>query len=329
MKRFFARRPDRPGAGWIRLLFTADLHGSNAAFRKLLSAAKIHRVQHVIVGGDLTGKAIVPIVKVDGRHEAWLFGHREEVETQAELRALRDKIGTVGFYDHVCAPDEARALDADPDALHRLFVEKMNARLREWLDLAGEHLAPLGVPVWVIPGNDDDPSVDPVLEASDHARMVDHRVVELDEDHELVSLGDTSMTPWACPRDYPEEHMYRVVDDLLSKVRQPETAIFNFHCPPRDTKIDQCPALNDRLEIVHQGGQVVTTSAGSAAIREGIERLQPLISLHGHIHEARGSHQIGRTIALNPGSEYAEGILKAAIVNLEPRRVKGYLLISG
>jgi uncharacterized protein len=324
----FSWRSDRPGQQWIRLLHTADLHGSNLAFRKFLGAVRQYHAQHALIGGDLTGKAIIPVVKQGGRYEAWLFGNQEVAETEAELRRLQEKIGDVGFYDHVCDAQEARELDADKERQHTLFVEKMNQRLTGWLVFACEFLEPLGVPLWLIPGNDDDFSVDPVLAGAEYARNVDHQIVELDG-HELVSMGDTSMTPWACPRDYPEEHMQRVVSELLGKVRDPGRAIFNFHCPPRDTKIDQCPALNDRLEVQHGGGQVVLASAGSAAIRKGIEDTQPLLSLHGHIHEARGVHWLGRTLALNPGSEYAEGTMKAAIVNLEPTRVKGYLLISG
>jgi Icc-related predicted phosphoesterase len=325
----FFRRADKPGVRSIRLLQAADFHGSNAAFRKFLSAIKQHNAQHAIITGDLTGKAIVPIIRDGGRYTSWLFGNREVLETDAELDRFRQKVGDVGMYDHVCDAEEARALDADADRLHALFVDKMNARLSEWLDLAGNYLAPLGVPLWVIPGNDDDRSVDPILDASEYARNVDHKVVELDEFHELVSLGDTSMTPWECPRDYPESHMVPTVKGLFEQVRNPEGAIVNMHCPPRDTAIDQAPSLNERLEIEFEGGQVVMASAGSAAIRSGLETLQPLLSLHGHIHEARGTTRIGRTLCLNPGSEYAEGIMKAAIINLEPTRVKGYLLISG
>lgn len=324
------RRADRPGpSGHIRLIQTADLHGSNAAFRKFLAAARQHGANHAIITGDLTGKAIVPIIRRNGRYEAWLFDNHEVLETEAELERFRARVGDVGMYDHVCEPEEARALQADPARLQALFVEKMNARLREWLDRAAEVLAPAGIPLWLIPGNDDDPSVDPVLAASEYARNVDHQVVELDEHHELVSMGDTSMTPWACPRDYPEAHMERMVDDLFGRVRNPAGAVVNMHCPPRDTKIDQCPALTKDLRIEYEAGQVLMTSAGSAAIRRGLERLQPVLSLHGHIHEARGVHRIGRTLCLNPGSEYAEGIMKASIVNLEPTRVKGYILISG
>ncbi|MEX1156138.1 MAG: metallophosphoesterase [Chloroflexota bacterium] len=325
----FFKRSETPGSGFLRIIQAADFHGSTMAWRKFMAAAKQHRAQHAIVSGDLTGKAIVPIIRRDHGYEGWLFGNRELAETDAELAALKAKIEKVGFYDHVCDLDEARALEADSDRLHRLFVEKMNDRLQSWLEFASEYLQPLGIPLWVIPGNDDDLSVDPILNAAQYARNVDHQVVEIDEHHELVSMGDTSMTPWECPRDYPEEHMRVAVRDLVERIRNPAGAIFNFHCPPFNTKIDQAPALKPNLEIVHEAGQVMMTSAGSSAIRKAIEEVQPLLSLHGHIHEARGVQKLGRTVALNPGSEYAEGVMKAAIVNLEPARVKGYLLISG
>lgn len=325
----FFKRSDKAGSGFVRIIQAADFHGSTAAWRKFMAAARQHSAQHAIVSGDLTGKAIVPIIHTNGHYEGYLFGNRVQAETEAELAAFRERIENVGFYDHVCELDEARALEADPARLHQLFVEKMNARLHGWLEFASEYLAPLGIPLWVIPGNDDDMSVDAILNAAQYARNVDHQVVELDEQHELVSMGDTSMTPWECPRDYPEEHMVAAVRDLVEQIRNPAGAIFNFHCPPFNTKIDQAPALTGDLEIVHEAGQVMMTSAGSPAIRRAVEEVQPLLSLHGHIHEARGVQKLGRTVALNPGSEYAEGVMKAAIVNLEPTRVKGYMLISG
>lgn len=325
----FFKRSDKAGSGFVRIIQAADFHGSTAAWRKFMAAAKQHNAQHAIVSGDLTGKAIVPIIHAGGRYEGHLFGNRVVAETDAELEAFRTRIENVGFYDHVCELDEARALDADAEALHELFVQKMNTRLEGWLEFASEYLQPLGIPLWVIPGNDDDQSVDPILNAAQYARNVDHQVVEIDEHHELVSMGDTSMTPWECPRDYPEEHMVTAVRDLVEQIKRPAGAIFNFHCPPFNTKIDQAPSLKENLEIEFEAGQVIMTSAGSPAIRRAVEEVQPLLSLHGHIHEARGVQKLGRTVALNPGSEYAEGIMKAAIVNLEPERVKGYMLISG
>jgi Icc-related predicted phosphoesterase len=325
----FFKRSDKAGSGFVRIIQAADFHGSTAAWRKFMAAAKQHNAQHAIVTGDLTGKAIVPIIHTNGRYEGYLFGNKVVAETQVELDAFRQRIENVGFYDHVSELDEARALETDAAALHELFVQKMNTRLASWLEFASEYLQPLGIPLWVIPGNDDDQSVDPILNAAQYARNVDHQVVEIDDDHELVSMGDTSMTPWECPRDYPEEHMVTAVRDLVEQIKRPAGAIFNFHCPPFNTKIDQAPSLKENLEIEFEAGQVIMTSAGSPAIRRAVEEVQPLLSLHGHIHEARGVQKLGRTVALNPGSEYAEGVMKAAIVNLEPERVKGYMLISG
>jgi Icc-related predicted phosphoesterase len=325
----FFKRSDKAGSGFVRIIQAADFHGSTAAWRKFMAAAKQHNAQHAIVSGDLTGKAIVPIIHTNGRYEGHLFGNKVVAETQVELDAFRQRIENVGFYDHVSELDEARALETDAAALHELFVQKMNTRLASWLEFASEYLQPLGIPLWVIPGNDDDQSVDPILNAAQYARNVDHQVVEIDDDHELVSMGDTSMTPWECPRDYPEEHMVTAVRDLVEQIKRPAGAIFNFHCPPFNTKIDQAPSLKENLEIEFEAGQVIMTSAGSPAIRRAVEEVQPLLSLHGHIHEARGVQKLGRTVALNPGSEYAEGVMKAAIVNLEPERVKGYMLISG
>lgn len=325
----FFKRSETPGSGFVRIVQAADFHGSTTVWRKFMAAVRQHGAQHAIVSGDLTGKAIVPIIRHADRWEGWLFGRREVAETEAELEAFKARIERVGFYDHVCELDEAKALEADADRLHALFVEKMDARLESWLAFGSEYLQPLGVPLWVIPGNDDDFSVDRILNGAQYARNVDHQVVEIDDHHELVSMGDTSMTPWECPRDYPESHMRVAVRDLVEKIRNPAGAIFNFHCPPFNTKIDQAPALKANLEIEHEAGQVLMTSAGSPAIRRAVEEVQPLLSLHGHIHEARGVQKLGRTVALNPGSEYAEGVMKAAVVNLEPARVKGYMLISG
>jgi Icc-related predicted phosphoesterase len=83
------------------------------------------------------------------------------------------------------------------------------------------------------------------------------------------------------------------------------------------------------LKIVAQGGQIVLKPAGSTAVRKFIEQVQPLVALHGHIHESAGHVRIGRTLCINAGSEYTEGIVKAALINLEDGKVKGHMLISG
>jgi len=65
------------------------------------------------------------------------------------------------------------------------------------------------------------------------------------------------------------------------------------------------------------------------AVREAIEKYKPLLGLHGHIHESRGVVNIGRTLCINPGSEYGEGIIRGAIVDLAKDKVLSYQLTSG
>ena len=71
------------------------------------------------------------------------------------------------------------------------------------------------------------------------------------------------------------------------------------------------------------------TPVGSTAVRELIERIQPVLALHGHIHESRGVANIGKTVAINPGSSYTEGVLQGVIVTLSGDKVVGQQLVTG
>jgi Icc-related predicted phosphoesterase len=76
-------------------------------------------------------------------------------------------------------------------------------------------------------------------------------------------------------------------------------------------------------------GGIEPAAVGSTAVREAIERHQPVLSLHGHVHESRGTAKIGRTLAINPGSEYNQGLLRGAIVQLNKGKVKMHQLTAG
>ncbi|MGW8249933.1 MAG: metallophosphoesterase family protein [Anaerolineales bacterium] len=142
-------------------------------------------------------------------------------------------------------------------------------------------------------------------------------------------MANANMTPWRCNRDIEEDALAEKLQQLASSLEKPHQAVMVLHVPPYDSGIDVCPELDENLQIVARGGQVMMKPVGSTSVRKVIEEVQPLLSLHGHIHEAAGHTRIGKTLAINAGSEYAEGILKAAIINLEPNRVKGHVLISG
>ncbi len=107
----------------------------------------------------------------------------------------------------------------------------------------------------------------------------------------------------------------------MAKVKNLETAVFCIHVPPYDTFIDQAPMLEDDLRIAVKGGHTHMIPVGSTAVRNIIEKYQPLVALHGHIHESPGRVKLGRTECLNPGSEYAEGILKGFLVELNGSKI--------
>jgi Icc-related predicted phosphoesterase len=60
-----------------------------------------------------------------------------------------------------------------------------------------------------------------------------------------------------------------------------------------------------------------------------IEKYQPLLTLHGHIHEGRGHSRIGKSLCINPGSSYEQGVLMGALVKLSKDKVEQFVLTQG
>ncbi|MGB9641287.1 MAG: metallophosphoesterase family protein [Anaerolineales bacterium] len=318
------------GSKTVRILYGSDFHGSELVFRKFLAAAMQYKANVLIVGGDVTGKAMIPVVNQgNGVYVGYLFGRKEEATTPEELERVKRDISNVGFYPIVLEKDEADELENDRQKLDARFEKEMQKRVREWMELAEEKLAPQNIHLYFMPGNDDLASIDAEIEGFEHVHNPDMRRYVIEGDYELYGNSNANMTPWACARDLEEADLAEKLNQLEKLIQNPEKAVCVLHVPPYNTTLDQCPELDKDLRIVTQGGQVVMKSAGSTAVRDFIERVQPLLTLHGHIHESPGHTRIGRTLCINAGSEYAEGIMKAAIINLENGTVKGHLLISG
>lgn len=313
-----------------RIVFTTDLHGSDICFRKLLNAGKIHKANAIIVGGDITGKAIVPMVEEpDGSYRAYLFEAEHVAKDQSELKTLEKRIGSVGFYALQVSQKEYEELSTNKTKLDETFKSLMTERIRAWVSLAEEHFKGTQTKFFLMPGNDDIFDIDPLIQASDYVVNPEGRVVNVDEHHEMISTGFSNMTPWKCPRDIPEEELAKKLEAMTAKVSDMKNAVFCFHVPPYGTNVDQAPKLDEKLQIVFEGGQVLMASVGSTAVRAAIEKYQPLLGLHGHIHESKAIERIGRTLCLNPGSEYGEGILHCALVNIDEKSVRGHMLITG
>jgi uncharacterized protein len=314
----------------MRLFFVTDLHGSEICWRKFLNAGAFFDADVVILGGDITGKAMVPIVqRPNGSWEASLQDHLETLETESELDSFGKRVMDRGYYPIRVSEEEYLALHADEDLVDKRFKEVMLEGTERWIAMAEDKLAGTGIRVVACPANDDVFEIDDLLAGA--------RVVETgDEDHPIelgeftmVSMGWTNPTPWHTFREAEEPELATRIDRALEAATDPETTIFNFHAPPYGSKLDNAPALNPDLTYV-SGGQAIRP-VGSTAVHDSIKRFQPLLSLHGHIHESKGSTRIGRTLALNPGSSYEEGILQAAVVNIDEkkRKVKNYQLVNG
>jgi len=313
----------------VRLFYATDVHGSERCFRKFLNAADFYGADAVLLGGDITGKAIVPLVASNGRYEGRFLDEAFSLAEGEELDQLEQRIANTGYYAWRCSREEHDAVEQDPVAQHRVFVRLIVERVRAWSALAAERLGPKGIPCYVNAGNDDPPEVDEALAAAEWVEFLEGRVAHLPDGTEVVSCGYANMTPWHCPRDVSEEELAGRLEDAISQVEEPGAAIFNFHCPPYDTGIDAGPKLRDDFRVTAGAGGIEMHPVGSTACRAAIERHQPLLGLHGHLHESRGATKIGRTICINPGSEYTEGILRGALVELRKGKVKSHQFTTG
>jgi Icc-related predicted phosphoesterase len=237
-----------------------------------------------------------------------------------------------GFYTYVVSQDEKNDLESDPRKLDEVYDRLAIERLEKWLRLAEERLKDTGVKVYMTGGNDDPPFIENVIRKSSYVIDPEGQVVALDDQYEMISLADSNPTPWRTQRESSEEQLERKIETMISEVKDVKKCIFNFHVPPKDSTIDTAPKLDGSVmppRYVVEGGVQITIGAGSLAVRKAIEKHQPILGLHGHIHESRGAVRIGRTLCLNPGSEYGEGILRGVIITLKGDSVKGYQFTSG
>jgi Icc-related predicted phosphoesterase len=330
--KFFQKKPAKK---LTRLFFATDLHGSQRTFRKFVNAGKFYEANVVIMGGDILGKIAIPIIhEGNGHYRATLQGRTEHVETEAELKNLLDKIGILGFYSKVMEQDEFQAIQTDPAAIDALFHQLARERLEEWVDLAETRLAGTGIKCFVTGGNDDYPDVLEAFQRPDAQSLLgcEGQLEQVDDDHSMISMGFSGPTPWHTPREVPDEELGVMVEQMIAQVADLSHCIFNFHDPPVDSTLDTCPMLDwntDPPSQIVRGGQLVLFGAGSESIRRAIETHQPLLGLHGHIHESPGVIKIGRTTCINPGSEYGEGILRGCLVTLSNGKVEGYQMTTG
>jgi Icc-related predicted phosphoesterase len=318
----------RDSSGELAIFFATDLHGSNVCFKKFVNAGKFYGASVLILGGDVTGKMMVPIARQkDGSFLASSAGKELRLEGE-EAAALEQKVSDMGFYPKIMSEEEFQELREDPEGQEALFHELIRERLEEWIEYARPRLAEQGVKCFAAPGNDDAFFIDELFADSDAIELLEGRVVEVDG-IEMLTTGWSNETPWKTERETSESELRTMIMEMIDRLERPENAIFNIHVPPHATALDQCPKLDENLRPVSSGGNPVMTSAGSTAVRELIEAHQPLLGLHGHIHEGRGIARIDRTVCVNPGSNYSEGVLNGSLIRLRQGEVRDVHLTQG
>lgn len=314
----------------LRILFATDFHGAEVCFRKLFNLAPRAKADMIVIGGDLCGKGLVPLVEHDGSFRGEFLGAPFDVAAGEPTEEIEKRIRFNGFYPYRTAPEEVERLRSDRDYLEVVMNGELVATVERWMTLASEKLANTDTVCVSIPGNDDDLEIDDALNGATGVRNCDGRLLDFGE-FQIMGFGASNPTPWNSPREFAEEEIERRLQATVDELDPDRPLFANIHVPPYRSTLDDAPLVDDQLRPVIKGGNPIAGPVGSRAVRSFIEHYQPLVSLHGHIHEARSATRIGRTLAVNPGSDYSSGTLQAVIVSVDLRKhkVKGHQFISG
>ena len=294
----------------MRIFLAADPHGSQQTWEKMCRAPKVFKADVAMMSGDLTGKAIMPIIQE--KEDRWFVqphGKKKTIKKQKDLDKFIKFTKDEGYYPKILTPDELEKLKETKGAITQLFQDLMVERMQEWMNMANERI-PEDVMVVVNPGNDDDYSIDKVID--DDPRIINplKKVIDV-HGYPMISLEWVNNTPWDTHRECPEEEMLEKLEVEFARLDTDDysSVLCNFHDPPFNSGLDTAPTLNEDHTIKKSGAMEVLGPVGSKSVRAVIEKYEPLLGMHGHIHESHGFRKIGRTLCVNPGSEYREGIL--------------------
>lgn len=311
-----------------KLFFATDVHGSEICWKKFISAGKFYEADVIILGGDMTGKAMVPIVaQGGGKYELTLMEQESILDGEDEVQDMVRLIRSKGYYPYVTDPDEMAEIHATPGRSDELFVEQVAETAQRWMAYADEKLGGTGIRCCVCPGNDDMFELDEIIATSRHVEMVEGEVIDVDDDHEMINSGWTNPTPWDTYREEDDHALRQRIEAMIARLANVRSAVFNLHAPPFGSGLDDAPELTEDMQLAYAGQSL--ESVGSRAVLAVVEEHQPLLGLFGHIHEAKAARKLGRTLCINPGSAYEEGVLQGAVIQLRRRKVGNYILTTG
>ncbi len=309
-----------------KLFFSVDVHGADSVWRKWLRIPELYGADALLLCGDLTGKSLIPLIEQpDGTHNAFYFGKNWNLDTGSELDEMEQRIQDAGAYTLRCDRDRVEELQNDPAQVESLMMSMIKDRVARWMELLIERVDLSVVDVIVMPGNDDDWEIDEVIKSFGDRGIrwclggpVDVLGIP------MISLDYVNPTPWDTPREDSERGLAKRIKGLVRRLEDPSRSIFNLHAPPHGTMLDLAPELDANKKPVTVAGQVNFVHVGSTAVRDAIAQHQPMLGLHGHIHESYGHDKVGDTPVVNPGSEYGEGILRGYVIEISDGRVENH-----
>lgn len=311
-----------------KLFFATDIHGSDICWSKFLNAGKFYGADVLLLGGDMTGKAVVPVIHQGGKnYRVTLLEQVFDISNDDELQDMIKRVRSRGYYPYLTDPDEIAELEKSPEKVSQIFSHEVLKVIQQWMDLADKKLDSSDMKVYCCPGNDDMAEVDELVRSSRRVVLAEGQVTPLDGVHEMIASGWSNRTPWDTHREEDEDQLRVRYEAMISKLKDPRNAVFNIHVPPYKSSLDEAPELDKDLRP-KMAGQALKP-VGSIAVRRVIEETQPLLGLHGHIHEGRGASRIGKTLCINPGSMYEQGTLLGAIVVLGKNKIENYVLTTG
>jgi Icc-related predicted phosphoesterase len=312
----------------MKIFFATDLHGSEICWKKFINAGKFYEADTLILGGDMTGKAIVPIIdQGQGKHKVTLLEQETILEGDEQVKEMAATIQNRGYYPMITNPDEIAEISNTPGRSDEVFLKYVMQTVQRWMDYAEEKLAGTGIKCYVCPGNDDIFEIDDVISTSKSVENVEGKITQLDEYHEMISCGWSNPTPWDTHREEDDDSLRIRIEAMASQLKDPKNAVFNLHPPPYGSGLDDAPELTKDMRLAYAGRSLIPV--GSHAVLDVIEKYQPLISLHGHIHEAKGTRKYRKTLCINAGSMYEQGILQGVVVDLKPNKIGTYVLTTG
>ncbi len=312
----------------MKIFFATDVHGSEICWKKFISASKFYEVDVVILGGDMTGKAIVPIIaQGGGKHKVTLLDQETTLESQEDVDKMVVTIQNRGYYPYVTDPDEVAHITSTPGRSDELFLQEALKTMHRWMEYADAKLDGSALRCFVCPGNDDMFEIDDVIKQSKHVELVEGKIIQLDEHHEMINAGWSTPTPWHTHREESEDQLRQRIQVMIDRLKNVRNSVFNLHNPPYGSGLDEAPELTADMRPAYAGRSLMPV--GSHAVLELIDKYEPLLTLHGHIHEGKGTRKYKNTLCINPGSMYEQGMLHGAVIELKPTKVGNYVLTTG